>query len=74
MRMYCIWASPDGSWEAATLVTAWDEFAIDENPDGYAEELEKAKAQGQVREVVVKVDDAALAKVFEVPELEGEVN
>jgi hypothetical protein len=55
---------------------AWDEFTLDENPQGFEEALDKARQKhGDQHVGVLKVElpRGALAKPFEIPKVEGKV-
>ena len=53
---------------------AWDEYTIDENPEGFDEAIEKAHKEyggDHVRVLQVRIPKGSLAKPFEVPTVEG---
>lgn len=76
MKLYCIFGRIRGE-EAPELVTAWDEYTVESNPEGYREEFEKAKgteAYEAVREIVVTVSEKAVLAAFATPVVEGTVS
>lgn len=65
---------------APEALECWDEFCIDENPDGFEEACEKRLAEcgkdsfSSTRVVIVTVDDNKLDEVLNsTPEIEGSV-
>jgi len=55
---------------------AWDEFTLDDNPQGFEEALAKARNQHGAEHVgilEVELPSGALAKPFEIPKVEGKV-
>lgn len=58
------------------VTNAWDEYTIDENPDGFTAAVECAEAEhgaANVRILNVRIPEGSLDKPFEVPTVEGEV-
>lgn len=60
------------------VVDVWDEYTMDENPDGYLESLRKHEAMvpkdyEAVRELIVHVPDDAITSLFDIPETIGRV-
>lgn len=56
---------PDAPWVAG----AWDEYSIDNNPEGYNEELEKHKSKScQVRVLPIIVPEANVMALFNPPD------
>ena len=69
-----IWNEYDGSPE---LLTAWDEYTIDANPEGYHTAKKGFEDNQDVREIVLqipegKITDAFASPVVEAGVLEGE--
>lgn len=73
MNLRTVWTAEDDDWESPWLLTAWDEYSVDGNHEGFCEELEKLRKQndGRIRVVIVRVDDTALEKCFSVPTIDG---
>jgi hypothetical protein len=61
------------------VMAAWDEYAYDENWDGYEADVKKYQAlvdKGEleaIREMVIRVPDETVLGLFETPEVEAEV-
>lgn len=72
MRVYTIWGMREGY---PTLHDAWDAGTIEDNPDGFAADVERARVEfgSDVRIVVVKVNSADIRKAFDAVETEGKV-
>lgn len=66
MRLFCIWVcdgplDPENAW----LLTAWDEYSVENNYEGWEEELQKAhKNYTHVRVCEVKVDREHVEALF----------
>lgn len=60
------------------VIGAWDEYAVDENSEGFETDLgnhkeEAAKNGGEVRVLGVEIPPGALAAMFDPPAVEGKV-
>lgn len=61
------------------VLVCWDEFCIDENPEGFHEAVEKARKEYEssftsMRVVVVKVDGSKIKQLLnETPAVNGEI-
>ena len=74
VRISTIWASHSNSWEEAWLVAAWDEYSRENNEDGWAEALSKARLEhGDVKVIDITASDSALQAAFYAPVVEGKV-
>ena len=74
MKLHTIWVSHDGSWDGAWLKSAWDEYSIEENPEGFdAAVKEAADGNHTHRVIVVDASDAALEEAWRGPVVGGSV-
>lgn len=74
MKLTTIWVSDQG-YESCWLKDAWDEYSIDENPDGFASKLADAKkTHKDVRVIEILVDEADISSCFRAPVVDGTVN
>lgn len=94
MRIYTLWGvRPEKEGQlygphlsaasSQELLMAWDEYAVDENPDGFENAMAAAveanggvgpgKGLETVRVIILTVPDSAIHKAFEVPEVEASV-
>ena len=68
MLIYCIVADhPDWPDDPPWLITAWDEFAAEDNHEGWVEELKQARREHrgcEVRVAYLEVPDDWLSKQF----------
>ncbi len=72
MKLYCLLVRAVGTdpW----MLTAWDEYTIDDNSHGWAKEVEDAREKyHEIRVVVVNVPGDFLEKPFLPPEVESTV-
>lgn len=77
MRLHMIVAQYKESYPGELMpnvVDVWDEFVMDDNPDGYRKELKRHEAlvgteYSGVRELVVTLPDEVVTDLFAVPEL-----
>lgn len=86
MKIYTLWAQRTehhpGEY-APELLVAWDEYCMDENGEGYDEEVKAAierngglgpgKGLAAVREITIEVPDGAIEKAFATPVIEGTI-
>ena len=66
MRLYVI-VVKDKNDETPWVVNAWDEYSVDENYQGFNEEVEKAKRahkDGEVRVGIIRVPGNVLDSLF----------
>ena len=67
MLVYLIWIAPEDHLSAPWLHSAWDEFARDDNWEGWAEDLKKAQdthGADKIRVVTVSVDQDKIEQLF----------
>lgn len=78
MIIHAVFANRKYDPEVIELVTAWDEFSVDENPEGWEEEVNKGLASwGEYLlhhvHVDIKVSDDVIEKEFRTLQVQGEV-
>lgn len=78
MRITCLFGQRKSQPEAIELMTAWDEYCIDNNPEGFEEDCERAKKSWgdellQWRLVDLATSSTDLEKLFTTPTLEGKI-
>lgn len=77
MKLYVIFGQRHESYEGEYAPEVWDEYSVDENPEGYETALEAAEGNDNfraVRAIVVNVDEGKIARLLrDLPELDGEV-
>lgn len=78
MRITCLFGQRKSQPESIELMVAWDEYCIDNYPEGFEEECEKAKKSWgddllQWRLVDLKTSSTDLVELFTTPTLEGKV-
>lgn len=56
MKIYTIWVTDHPSTEP-WLINAWDEYSIDENPEGYEKAVNEARKFKDSRIIIVECDD-----------------
>lgn len=74
MKIFAMFGAYKGA-EGPELLEAWDEYARDENPDGYNESLEKWKTEADVvafAVVTFEVDELAIHRALYPKPLEVE--
>ena len=78
MKIYTVWGTRKHAPDDPELMTAWDEFSVDNNPEGYREDI-KDQIEGwgsdyhTHREIAVILPYAAVLAAFETPEIHGGV-
>lgn len=65
--------------DAPELIEAWDEYRIDDNPEGFADAFKQGREHydpkdGTYRHITIKVSDHRIAAAFDAPEVNGEVS
>lgn len=75
MELHMIWTAEGDDWQERWMLTAWDEYSVDGNHEGFCEELERLKKLngGRIKVVIVRVDESELDKCFVVPVIAGTV-
>jgi hypothetical protein len=82
MRIVCMFgarkSSVDDNEPIIELMVAWDEYCIDENPEGFEEDCEKAKKSwgndlAAYRMVDININEKELRERFKNGQLEGEL-
>ena len=80
MKIVAIFAQErDYPDEGIELLTAWDEYCIDGNPEGFEEDVRKnIEARGghddlDVRQVVIEIDERTLESAFKHPLITGKL-
>ena len=74
MKIYLIVVQAPTRGDSPWVWGAWDEWTIDENPDGYQEAINEARARNpseEVRTACVEVPDGFLQQVFEPLSVKG---
>lgn len=67
MKIFAMFGAYKGSTEVPELLEAWDEYARDENPDGYNDALDKWKNEADVvafAVVTFEVDELAVHRAL----------
>jgi hypothetical protein len=69
MDIFATFATRKHEPDAPELVVAWDEYCIDSNPEGYAEDVQKSLASwgddfDQARTIRLSIDDTTLLRAF----------
>jgi len=75
VKIYCV-LSKHPDIDMPWLVDAWDEWSVEENPEGLGTDVKNAKKKHpacEVRTAVIEVPDSFLTSVFELPVVKGDV-
>lgn len=78
MKLICLFGTRKHSLDAPELMLAWDEYSMDENPEGFSQECKDArKSWGedleQWRTIEIEIDEERLRAHFETPTWNGDV-
>lgn len=78
MRIHTVWAVRTYSPDEPELVTAWDEFSVDSNPEGFDADVQKSLASwgsdlGTHRRIDFIIPDKAVFDAFATAEVAAEV-
>ena len=79
-KLQTVWFWRD-SEDSPELLVAWDDYDVDQNPEGYEEAILKAydvvrKEDGGngLRRVNIIYDADKIAALFDIPDIDGEVS
>lgn len=78
MEIYTVWGVRKVSPEEPELVTAWDEYSVDNNPEGYDEDVRRGLASWgddllTFRAIRISIPDSAVQAAFGSTMIEGSV-
>jgi hypothetical protein len=78
MQIYTVWATRVQDPDEPELVTAWDEYSVDNNPEGFDKDVEESLASwgddlDQHRRIVITVPDKPILDAFRSVMVEGTV-
>ena len=78
MRITCLFGQRKSQPESIELMVAWDEYCIDNYPEGFEADCKKAKESWgsdllQWRLVELKTSSTDLVELFTTPTLEGKI-
>ncbi len=81
MKLHILFGQRKQSYEgeyAPEVLTCWDEYAVDENPEGYEADIakmrEKYGSEMSAMEVIIKIDGDKIVRLLnKAPEIEGTV-
>lgn len=78
MQIYTVWATRKYASDEPELLTAWDEYSVDGNPEGFEEDVKKSiDSLGTDylahRVVVITIDSTLIDAAFLPVKVEGTV-